>query len=199
MFESSACAEKAKLRSHMRAILGRLAPEEVQKRSAAACSLLLAQPTWRDAGSVMLFAPIAGEIDVWPLGAAALVQGKTLALPRFDPATQSYEARLVRNLQSEISPGTYGIREPVDSCDRLPLKRLDLVLVPGIAFDLHGRRLGRGKGYYDRLLADVRGLKCGVSLDEQLVSTVPFEPHDAELNWILTPTRWLNCSRPVLE
>jgi 5-formyltetrahydrofolate cyclo-ligase len=66
-----------------------------------------------------------------------------------------------------------------------------LVLVPGVAFDLRGRRLGRGKGFYDRLLADAGGLKCGVAFDEQIVTEIPVEPHDVSVDCILTPTRWI--------
>ena len=71
------------------------------------------------------------------------------------------------------------------------LNRLDFILVPGVAFDLHGRRLGRGRGYYDILLAKVRGTTCGVAFDEQIVREVPVEPHDSDVNCILTPTRWI--------
>ena len=67
----------------------------------------------------------------------------------------------------------------------------DLILVPGVAFDLHGRRLGRGKGFYDQLLAAVRGTTCGVAFEQQMVREVPVEPHDIHLNSILTPTRWI--------
>jgi 5-formyltetrahydrofolate cyclo-ligase len=56
---------------------------------------------------------------------------------------------------------------------------------------MDGRRLGRGKGYYDRLLAAVRGAKCGVAFDQQVVSEIPVEPHDILMNFTLTPTRWL--------
>ena len=66
-----------------------------------------------------------------------------------------------------------------------------MILVPGVAFDLHGRRLGRGKGFYDQLLAGVRGTTCGVAFDVQVVRELPQEPHDARVNCILTPTRWL--------
>ena len=82
------------------------------------------------------------------------------------------------------------MREPREHCAALALNRLDFVLVPGVAFDLDGRRLGRGKGYYDRLLATVTGAACGVAFDRQIVPRVPSEPHDARLNCILTPTRW---------
>ena len=70
---------------------------------------------------------------------------------------------------------------------------LDVVLVPGVAFDLGGRRLGRGAGYYDRLLTGVRGTTCGVAFDEQISGELPVEPHDVHVNCILTPTRWLSC------
>ena len=81
------------------------------------------------------------------------------------------------------------MREPAAHCAEVPLNRLDLVLVPGVAFDARGGRLGRGKGFYDRLLAAVRGTKCGVAFDEQIVDAVPNGPLDIRLNCILTPTR----------
>jgi len=65
-----------------------------------------------------------------------------------------------------------------------------LILIPGIAFDLHGRRLGRGKGFYDRLLTEIRGVKCGIAFDEQIVEKIPVEPHDVRMDFILTPTRF---------
>jgi 5-formyltetrahydrofolate cyclo-ligase len=60
-----------------------------------------------------------------------------------------------------------------------------------VAFDLHGHRLGRGKGYYDRLLTAVRGTACGVAFDQQLVPEIPIGPHDVRMNCLLTPTRWI--------
>jgi 5-formyltetrahydrofolate cyclo-ligase len=66
-----------------------------------------------------------------------------------------------------------------------------LILVPGVAFDLHGGRLGRGKGYYDRLLKELRGTTCGVAFDQQVVEAIPVEPHDVRLDHVLTPTRWI--------
>jgi 5-formyltetrahydrofolate cyclo-ligase len=79
----------------------------------------------------------------------------------------------------------------VARCLAQPVNKLDLVLVPGVAFDLHGRRLGRGKGFYDQLLATVRGTTIGAAFEQQVVREVPVEPHDVYLNCILTPTRWL--------
>ena len=80
--------------------------------------------------------------------------------------------------------------EPKQDCPEVPLKQLDFIVVPGVAFSLDGRRLGRGRGFYDRLLASVRGIKCGVAFDEQIVDAIPADGQDIRLDYILTPTRW---------
>jgi 5-formyltetrahydrofolate cyclo-ligase len=75
------------------------------------------------------------------------------------------------------------------------LDQFDLVLVPGMAFDSSGNRLGRGQGFYDRLLAETSGVKCGVGYDFQLLEKIPAEPHDAKVDFILTPTRCLKSKK----
>jgi 5-formyltetrahydrofolate cyclo-ligase len=69
------------------------------------------------------------------------------------------------------------------------LDKFDLILVPGMAFDLSGNRLGRGQGFYDRILAEVSGIKCGVCHNFQLLENIPTEPHDAQVDFIFTPAR----------
>jgi 5-formyltetrahydrofolate cyclo-ligase len=188
---TTAAAEKARIRQEVRGRLEKISAEDRKENSARACGLLMEQPAWGRAGSVMLYAPATGELDIWPVAQEALGQGKMVAIPRYAASTDSYEACEVKDLSRDLIPGRYGIREASDQCKTVALKRLDLILVPGVAFDLQGRRLGRGKGYYDRLLAAVRGQTCGVAFDEQIVLQLPVEPHDSDVNWILTPTRWI--------
>jgi 5-formyltetrahydrofolate cyclo-ligase len=184
-------ASKAALRRRIRARLNTLTPARRASESAAARSRLEAQAVWAEAQAVLVYAALPGEPDIWPLVEAALAAGKTVALPRFDAAANRYGAGRIRNFNSDLQTGRFGIREPAGHCAAVPLNRLDLALVPGVAFDLHGRRLGRGKGFYDQLLALVRGTTCGVAFDEQIVAELPVEPHDVQLNCILTPTRWI--------
>ena len=182
---------KAALRQEIGDILDEMSPEKRASASLQACALLREKPVWRQARSILFYAPMPGELDVWPLFEEAVQAGKLAALPRYIAATQSYAACQVRDLGSYLKPGQFGIREPLPSCPEIELNRLDFVLVPGVAFDLHGRRLGRGKGFYDRLLPAVRGQTCGAAFDEQIVSEVPVEPRDVRLSCILTPTRWI--------
>ncbi len=182
---------KSILREQIRARLKTISAAERAVAATQLCVRLKASEIWRAAKSVLLFAPLVDEPYLWPLLAEALHAGKLTALPRFDPATQKYGACQIRNLAGDLVSGQFGIREPNNSCPVVPLNRLDLILVPGVAFDLHGRRLGRGKGFYDQLLAEVRGKTCGVAFDEQIVADIPMEPHDIPLNCILTPVRWI--------
>ena len=187
---------KADLRARMRVELGKLSSEEKAAGSRAAGLLLEQQPIWRAAQSILFYAPLPEEPDVWQLLMDALTAGKTVCLPRFVEAQNRYAACQIKDAVREVRTGQFNIREPLDSCGEISLNRLDLVLVPGIAFDLDGYRLGRGKGFYDRLLAVLPGPSCGVAFDQQIVSQIPAEPHDMRLNCILTPTRWHFVSGP---
>jgi 5-formyltetrahydrofolate cyclo-ligase len=120
--------------------------------------------------------------------------GQQVALPRFVPEENVYCAALLSENFETLLPGAFGILEPPVSSAIIPLNQLDFVLVPGVAFDLSGRRLGRGKGFYDRLLANVNSsdcIKCGIAADEQIVAGIPAEPHDISMDLLLTPTRCL--------
>jgi len=182
---------KASLRDQIRARLQKLSAAERAAASSKLCARLREQPIWSAARFVLLFAPLPDEPDFWPLLNEAIAAGKTVALPAFVPGTNGYLARQIIDPVRDLVAGRFGIREPLPACPEVLLNRLDLVLVPGIAFDVRGGRLGRGRGFYDRLLAGVRGPKCGVAFEEQIVEAVPVGPLDIRLNCILTPTRWI--------
>ncbi len=146
-------------------------------------------PTWRAARALLLFAALADEPDVTPLIGAALQAGRLVALPRYVAANGEYEVAWIR-AGTDLVPGRFGVLEPGTQCPVVDFMQLDFVLVPGVGFDLAGRRLGRGRGFYDRLLARFPGHKCGVAFDCQVVAEVPEELHDVRLNSLVTPTRW---------
>ena len=182
---------KATLRERLRAEVRELTRAQREDAAVEICARLIEQPAWKSARSVLLFAPLADEPNVRPLLHAALDAGKLIALPRFSDATGHYEAAVVRDMEKDFVEGKFGILEPGPACEVADLKRLDLILVPGVAFDWQGHRLGRGTGFYDRLLVEVSGKTCGVGFDQQIISAIPVEPHDVCLNCILTPSHWL--------
>jgi 5-formyltetrahydrofolate cyclo-ligase len=191
---SEAVRSKAELRRDLRLILKNLSDTARNEASAKAVARMRGQAVWKQAGAVLFYSSIAGELDLSPLLESALELGKAVLLPRYSQEMGTYEAVRVSEPKRDCAPGKFGIAEPGSHCDAYPLKSLDLALAPGLGFDLAGHRLGRGRGFYDRLLAQINGAKCGVAFDEQIAGEIPAEGHDIRMNFILTPTRWLEIS-----
>jgi 5-formyltetrahydrofolate cyclo-ligase len=183
-------AVKALLRKEIRARLTSLSVEERSAGSRLLVERALSLEVWRQAAVVALFVPMADEPAIWPVAGASLAAGKIVAIPGYDSATGIYSFRRITG-EDDLVSGRYGIAEPASGCEVLPIRRLDLAFVPGICFSSDGGRVGRGKGFYDRLLQPFRGVSCGVGFDLQIVSSIPDEPHDVKLNLLLTPTRLL--------
>jgi len=186
---------KASLRRQIRARNAEVRGEARVEMSRLACGVLRGRPEWNRAKCVLLYYPLSDELDLRPVLREALAAGRLVALPRYQADRGEYEAAIIHDEGRDLRPGWAGILEPGPSCPAVALKRLDLVLVPGLGFDGGGRRLGRGKGFYDRLLVSVHGIRCGVAGEWQVLGAVPAEPHDELVDCILTPMRWI-CCRP---
>ncbi len=178
---------KSDLRAHIRERLEKISLAVRTVESMDLCARL--EPQLRSAHTILFYAPLVDELDVWPLLEKLLKTNQVCALPAFDAEKQFYSARRVKNLETDVFTGKFGVSEPLPECEIIPLNRFDLVLVPGMAFDESGNRLGRGKGFYDRILAEASGIKCGVGYDFQLLESMPTESHDAKVNFIFTPSR----------
>jgi 5-formyltetrahydrofolate cyclo-ligase len=149
----------------------------------------------------MMFLPIAraprDEVDLSEFVTQCLNDPHhRVCLPRTDWANKSLTPVPVQNLSTDIVLGRYSLREPRADLPELALDELDVVIVPGLAFDATGARLGRGGGFYDRLLERIATLPAGkrptcvgVCLDEQMVEKVPVEAHDLRVDMMVTPSR----------
>lgn len=178
--------EKAHRRVAARREVGAVPPEARAAQARSVTGRIEASAVWQGARRVLLFVPLPDEVDVRPLLDSALAAGKQVALPSFDGESGTYVAREVRDAARDLAPGRFGILEPGGWCRTVPLADLEVLLVPGLAFDRHGGRLGRGKGFYDRLLSMASGRKWGVAFEEQLGPPVPREPHDQRLDGVFT-------------
>lgn len=113
---------------------------------------------------------------------------KTVVLPRVD----GDDLLLLKYNPDDMEEGKYGIFEPLLSCEKFNIADVDLVIVPGVAFDFNGNRLGHGKGYYDRLLSTSNVMKVGVALDCQIVETLPHCQHDIKMDLVLSATHTIS-------
>ena len=184
---------KTVLRSMMRGRLEKISPAVRAVESIELCERLKTQ--MQSAHTILFYAPLPDELDVWPVLELSLALGTTCALPFFDVQKKTYGAKEIKILATDIITGKFGVREPASGCAEIPLEHFDLILVPGVAFDLSGNRLGRGKGFYDRLLEKISTVKCGVGYDFQLLEKIPSEPHDAKVDFILTPARCVKAGK----
>lgn len=183
----------------MRAVRKALPAEARAQRSQAIVERLLALRAWKDAEVVAAFVAIRGEVDLSELRVRAHAAGKTVALPRVD-----YElGRIVLLAHAPgdpLEPGSLGVPEPTPSAPRIALSAVDLVVVPGLAFDPRGYRVGYGKGFYDQMLPTLtEALSCAVGFDFQLVSEVPDQPHDVPVDVLITDARHLAVSAKAEE
>ena len=181
---------KRSARKEARLASGGLRPGQAEAASEAVCRLILESAAWREAGQAMLYMAIPGELDLNQLLINGLESGKKIALPRYSVKKKAYEACALRRL-SDLVPGKFDILEPPEDSPIMDTMQLDLAVVAGVAFDRLGGRLGRGGGFFDRLLTGIPAAKCGVCLDEQVRQDVPVDRHDVKMDMIATPSGWL--------
>ena len=139
---------------------------------------------FRSAQTVSLYLAIGNEVDLEALSALCWAQGKQVVIPVFNTETNGYELA-EWNPETLLATGKYGIREPRDPMT-MPLETVDFMAVPGLAFDRHGNRLGRGGGHYDRLMAGFEGFSAGAAYGFQIVDAIPVDPHDIPLDAVVT-------------
>ena len=177
-------AEKAALRKEMQQ---RLAAADLETLAEAGFSIrrrLLASDVYCQAKTVFCYVSFRREVDTLPLLRQILLDGKTLAVPLIlGPGRM--EARRILSVDALI-PGSFGILEPGKDTTVLSPAELDLILVPGLAFDAARYRLGRGAGYYDRYLRECPGATVALAYALQMVENLPREAHDFQLDQVLT-------------
>jgi len=150
-------------------------------------------PAFRRAQTVMMYVPFRHEVDTWGLMRAVKSTGRTLVLPKTVPEDRRLILAGVTDPNEQLAVGNYGIMEPVlASVSTLNITEVDLVLVPGLVFDVRGYRVGYGGGYYDRLIAEASRQKTrfmGLAYDLQVTSLVPTSRYDQCLDGIVTERR----------
>lgn len=180
---------KAAARQLARAARCALSDEHCRAADAAIARLLLAMPELADARVVLAYNALREEVDLAPALTALRERGTAIAYPRVEsPGVLGLHLVTEETL---LVPGPMGLTEPAADTPRVPRETIDAVLVPGVAFDQHGWRLGFGGGFYDRLLPTLRPecVTIGIAYDEQVLTDLPSEDHDQRVDAVVTPTR----------
>jgi 5-formyltetrahydrofolate cyclo-ligase len=167
--------------------IANMACQSVENASISISHCLRSLATIQSSSTIMSFLPLTGEVDLRPLMQQWIDEGKTVCVPIVQWDCNSMRAGLLTSMEPKhFIERRHKLLEPKDP-QIVPLDSIDVVLVPGLAFDALGGRLGRGGGFYDRFLSHISTpLAIGVAFDEQIVGKVHREPHDYLLTAIAT-------------
>ncbi|MCA1819853.1 MAG: 5-formyltetrahydrofolate cyclo-ligase [Thermoplasmatota archaeon] len=179
-------ADKADLRRRLRAAVAALPPARRALEEEVVQAAIQADPAWRDARRILLYRAVPPEFSVVGLTLAAWREGKRTFFPRVAGA-----GRLTLHEVASwdaLRPGSFGIPEPPAETPEIAPGEVDVALVPGVGWDAAGHRLGRGGGFYDRLIPRLGGLAWGVGFACQRVPRLPRGDWDAKVarTWLAT-------------
>ena len=187
--------DKIRLRHEILAKRRSLTSHDIYTNSKKIAEILSCWPLYKKAKIVLTYLSMPEEPQTDELINYAIHAGKVICVPRLLSSYGFMEAVRLRCMKDIIVSGKLGLRQPNHNATELVLpESIDLVLVPGVAFDLNGNRLGMGAGYYDRFLPSAQNaIFAGVAWDFQIVSTVPHEDHDIALDFLVTESGIFNC------
>ena len=184
---------KSVMRLEIRAARRALSAEQRSAASAEIAARVLALPEVVGARSVMVYGASPEEADPAPLEDALRERGIRVAYPRIIDSSRMAIHWVAGRPELEVGP--FGLLQPPSSAPEAPLSQLDAIVVPGVAFDLAGNRLGFGGGYYDLLLAESGApFTVGIAYEEQLVGLVPHDQRDRPVDALVTPARTVRCA-----
>ncbi len=188
--------EKKLLRKKLRRLCREIPKEKRNILSKQIINKVIASEMFQTAKSVMLYASMENEVQLYDLLDAAVNAQKTVSLPLVTGNGIMKPMRFFSKDDLEI--GTYGILEIRKECCReVDVDSIDLVVVPGLAFSRKGERLGRGSGFYDRFLKNKvpHAYRLAVTFDDFLMESLPVEPHDVYMDSVFTETAIVTCRR----
>lgn len=178
---------KSLFRQRIRAALSELTPDMIEAASRRACHRISELGEYARAEVVMLFLSLPTEVDTSSLVLRCWQDQKRVLVPKVSWEQRRMLPVEIRSLTDDLTSTEFGLREPV-SGDPVPMSMIDLIIVPGLAFDESGNRLGRGRGFYDRFLAhtEPRTVACGLAFELQVVPRLPIGPQDRPVHILVT-------------
>jgi 5-formyltetrahydrofolate cyclo-ligase len=171
----------------MKSVLEAMPGELIAERSRTIAENIARLEQFRDAGVIMLYLSIPGEVNTAPLAHICWSQSKTVVAPRACGDTKRMKPAVCPPGDEDLIHPNHGLRQP-SGTDEVDIGDIDLVIVPALAFDEQCNRLGRGGGFYDRFLCieQLRAVTMGVCFTEQIVPKLPIDPNDRPVDLVVT-------------
>ena len=163
---------------------------EVEEKSKSAAEIFLNSDIYKNANVVMLYYPLGNETDTLYIFQRALIDNKTVVFPVTDIVTSEMTPVLADN-NTQFLKGAYSVFEPDNK--KVYNEKIDLVIVPGIAFDKRGFRVGFGKGCYDRFLEKTNTIKVGFCYDFQITDNIENDIFDIKMNYLVSESGMIDC------
>jgi len=180
---------KKTIRKEILTLLRNQKEDDWLRKSERIKTVFFQDPDVQNSKTVLFYASFQGEVDTFGLMRDAIKTGKQIALPVVDVQNKEIIPKRVTSLEDDLTYGPYHIQQPHEKNTReIALPEIDVVVVPGVAFDRRGFRLGRGAGYYDRFLKNFpQGIPLiGLAFDFQILDSLPLEPHDLSVTRVVT-------------
>lgn len=180
--------EKQRLRNRARQRLGTLTTDDRDGYSRRIADLVWQLPEAARASAILLYASVGQEVQTARIADEARRRGILVTYPRCLPEANEMTLHRVEDDVDLLPHGRFGIREPAPHCPITAVGDIDIAFLPGVGWDRSGHRLGRGAGFYDRLLSDPewRAFACGLFFSIQEVATIPHDPWDVPLDAVVT-------------
>ncbi len=186
-------AQRNEIRDRIRKVRSAQTKIQRETRSAAIAERLRSLPEFQTAQTIGFYSSTHGEAKTEDMIDSALMKGKMVSLPKVSPQPPKITFYKIRSRES-MKPGEYGIFEPIgDEESVVSGDEMDIIIVPGIAFDPKCDRLGYGRGYYDSFLKDVRALRVGLAFDFQIVPEVIWLRRDVRMDLVVTESQLFRC------
>ncbi|HHW30409.1 MAG TPA: 5-formyltetrahydrofolate cyclo-ligase [Clostridiaceae bacterium] len=186
---------KSFLRKELISLREKLSPQEVSDKSAIIADKLFKLSCYNNSRVIMGYMNFRNEVITESILEKSLNRGKRVVIPKIeilDDGTKGIIPYEIKDIQKDIELGTFGIREPnKEVAVEINHEDIDLIIIPGVGFDVRGYRIGFGAGYYDKFLKKINPhcLKVALAFEIQVLEKVPEEKHDIPMDMIITEKR----------
>ena len=170
----------------------KMTKEEVRQKSQAILEQLIQLKEYQDSSCVSIYLSFANEVDTFMIINEMKTHGNKLVIPYTDVSQVELIPVCLEDISKDLTISAFGYPEPIfDRVVKAQIEDIDLVIVPGVAFDATKNRIGFGKGYYDKYLSQMRPdiKKIAIAYDYQVLESIPSEDHDVKMDYVITESR----------